>query len=344
MAVTIRDVAKRAGVSLITVSRVINGVGYVRENTRSRVLAAVEDLQYIPNQMASSLRSRQSNTLALLLPTITHTFWTTIARGVEDEAESRGYSVFLCNTDDDPAKESRYIDALLGYRVAGVITVPTSESASRLYLLQEREMPFVQVHRKVEDVEADVVRGDSYGGAVALTKHLLDAGARRIAFVGGRRGLLNSRDRLSGYEDALAAAGVALDPDLVRFGTQFQQQTGYALVSELLAAESRPDAIFIANSTLAIGALHALIEAGMRLPRDILVASYYDSGEMDDFSPFMSTAIQPAYEIGRRSMARLFERIAGNQLPAEDLVLPNRIIIRTMSDTGRDPETLLTPA
>jgi len=215
MTVTIRGVAKRAGVSLITVSRVINGTSYVHADTRGKVLAAIEELQYIPNQMASSLRSRQSSTLALLLPTITDTFWTTIARGVEDEAGSRGYSVFLCNTDNDLRKEARYVDVLLGYRVAGVITVPASESTSPLHLLHERGMPFVQIHRRVETLEADVVRGDSYGGALQLTKHLLNAGVRRIAFVGGQRSLLNSRDRLFGYENALAEAGIPLDPALV---------------------------------------------------------------------------------------------------------------------------------
>ncbi len=340
MTITIKDVARRAGVSLITVSRVINGANNVRPDTRARVQAAITDLQFIPNQMASNLRSRQSNTLALLLPTISDPFWTTIARGVEDEAESRGYSVFLCNTDNDVRKESRYFDALLGYRVAGVITVPASESESQLHLLHEHRMPFVQIHRKVEGIEADVVRGDSYGGALALTTHLLNTGGRRIAYVGGPRTLLNSRDRLVGYEDALRSAGVAVDPVLIRMGT-FQQQTGYAIVRELLHSGVHPDAIFIANSTLAVGALHALIEAGLRIPRDILVASYYDNAALDDFSPFMSTAIQPTYEMGQLSVRRLFAHIAGDVLPPEDLILPNRIMIRGVSPADRASDTEL---
>ncbi len=343
MAATIKDVAERAGVSLITVSRVINATGYVSAATRAKVQAAIAELQYIPNQMASSLRTRQSSTIALLLPTIAETFWTTIARGVEDEAESRGYSVFLCNTDNDTEKESRYFDVLLGYRVAGVITVPASESASQLHLLHEHRMPFVQIHRKVESVAGDVVRGDSYGGAVALTKHLVDAGARRVAYVGGFRSLLNSRDRVAGYEDALRAAGLEVDPSLIRLGT-FEQQTGYAIVRDLLQSGVEPDAIFIANSTLAIGALHALIETGVRIPRDMLVASYYDNSALDDFSPFMSTAIQPTYEMGRLSVRRLFMRIAGASLPPEDLILPNRIMIRNAFDADRESGTALLPA
>lgn len=343
MVATIKDVAERAGVSLITVSRVINGTGYVSTATRTKVQAAIAQLQYIPNQMASSLRSRQTTTIALLLPTIAETFWTTIARGVEDEAESRGYSVFLCNTDNDPAKEARYFDVLLGYRVAGIITVPASESASQLHLLQEHRMPFVQIHRRVESIQADVVRGDSYGGALALTKHLLDAGARRVAYVGGFRSLLNSRDRLAGYKDALGAAGVTGNPALIRLGT-LEQQTGYAIVHELLLSGVSPDALFIANSTLAIGALHALIETGIRIPHDMLVASYYDNSALDDFSPFMSTAIQPTYEMGRLGVSRLFMRITGTSLPPEDLILPNRIIIQGTTAANHGTETALLPA
>jgi len=343
MAATIKDVAERAGVSLITVSRVINRAGYVSATTRATVEAAIAELRYIPNQMASSLRSHQSSTIALLLPTIAETFWTTIARGAEDEAESRGYSVFLCNTDNDTKKESRYFDVLFGYRVAGVITVPASESASKLHLLHEHRMPFVQVYRKVEGVAGDVVRGDSYGGAVALTKHLVDAGARRVAYVGGFRSLLNSRDRVAGYEDALSAAGLTVDPTLIRLGT-LEQQTGYAIVRELLLSGIEPDALFIANSTLAIGALHALIEAGVRIPHDMRVASYYDNSALDDYSPFMSTAIQPTYEMGQLSVRRLFLRIAGASLPPEDIILPNRIIIQGTTVANHGTETALLPA
>ena len=151
MPITIRDVAKRADVSIITVSRVVNEARHVREETRARVRAAIEELHYVPNQIASNLRSRQSSAFALLLPTITNSFWTNIARGAEDEAEAVGYSLFLCNTDDDPNKEQRYLDVLARNRVGGVLVVPSPLSTARLRLLQQRQLPdpFAS-HRKPE--------------------------------------------------------------------------------------------------------------------------------------------------------------------------------------------------
>ncbi len=325
--ITIKDVAKKAGVSLITVSRVINGRGYVGADTRARVQAAIDELQYVPNQMASSLRSQQTDTLALILPDITNSFWTTIARGVEDEAWSRGYGVFLCNTDDDPGKEARYIDILLRRRVEGIIIVPTPESVAQVERLQRRAIPFVVLHRKLEGIDADVVRSDSRGGAFELTRRLLDAGSRRIAYIGGPPTLLLSLDRLEGYKEALASAGVPVDPHLIKLGV-YGQETGLRAAQELAAASPRPEALLIANSRLAIGALHALAEAGLRVPEDIAVAAFYDIAALDEYSPLMTTVRQPAYAIGQFGVRRLLERVAGKHLPIEDIVLPNQITVR----------------
>lgn len=336
MAVTIKDVAKKAGVSLITVSRVINGRGYVRAETQSRVQAAIDELQYVPNQMASNLRSQQTDTLALILPDITNSFWTTIARGVEDEAWSRGYGVFLCNTDDDLEKEARYIDILLRRRVEGLAIVPTPESAPQLERLRQRRIPFVVLHRKLEGLGADVIRGDSRDGAFQLTRQLLDDGWRQIAYIGGPLNLLLSRERLAGYEDALASAGVPVDAALVHLGS-YSPETGARLVRELLAGGPRPEALLIANSRLAVGALHALAAAGLRVPEDIAVATFYDIAALDEYSPLMTTARQPAYEIGQHGVRRLLDRVRDQDLPVADIVLPNRL---TVHPTRR--ETLTT--
>ncbi len=325
MPATMKDVAKKAGVSLITVSRVINEAGNVHADTQAKVVAAIEDLQYVPNQIASNLRSRQTNTLALLLPTITNTFWTTIARGAEDEAESCGYNLFLCNTDDDPAKEARYLEALLRHRVGGIIIVPTAESGPALRRLQHHEMMFVQIHRSVEGVASDIVRSDGRTGAFALTGRLLDAGWQRIAYVGAPLTTFTGRDRFSGYHDAMAQAGVAVNPALVKHGP-VGPESGYSLFKQLLEVNPRPEAVFIANSRLAIGALRALTTAGLRLPEDIAVASFHDIPALDDYSPSMTTLIQPAYEIGRRGMRRLLERMAGNHAGAEEIILPHHFV------------------
>jgi len=325
MAVTIKDVAVRAGVSLITVSRVVNGVGAVSTETRAKVVAAIAELRYVPNRAASSLRSRQTYTLALLLPTIAGSFWTTIARGAEDEAEARGYSLFLCNTDEVPDKEARYIDAILRNQVAGVLIVPVESSSSRLHRLIERQMPFVQVQHRFEDIAADAVRSDGYHGAMALTQDLVDAGHQRIAYIGVFETLSTGRDRLRGYRDVLAAAGITADPALIRLG-HATREAGAALADELIQTHADFDALVIGNSAMAVSALRTLINVGKRVPDDLAIATYYDSAALDDFSQYMTAVIQPAYEIGKLSVQCLFDRIAGSTAPIQDIVLPNRVV------------------
>ena len=324
MAATIKDVAKRAGVSVITVSRVINGAEYVRAETQARVQAAIDELHYVPNQLASSLRSRHNDTLALVVPDIATTFWTAMARGAEDEAWERGYSLFLCNTDDVPAKEERYIENLLRRRVAGLAIVATIGSTDLLRRLETHQLPFVMMHRKIAGIEADVVRSDSREGAFALTKRLLDAGWRRIAYIGGPLASSLGQDRLAGYRDALQAAGIATDPALIKLG-EHTQQSGYQLVTELVKMRPLPGAIVIGNSRLALGALHALTDAGLRVPDDLIVAAFFEVSSLIDDSRLVGTplvvATQPAYQIGRLGIRRLLERIAGQHGMAEDILL-----------------------
>src|SRR6478672_3708975 len=175
MAVTLRDVAVRAGVSPITVSRALNNTGYVSQEARMRVFAAVAELNYVPNAVASSLRSSKTELLALLAD-ITNPFWATVARGIEDIALEAGYGVLMCNTDDDPAKEARYIDQLVRRRIDGLIIAPTKDSASILQSLKRRHQPFVLVDRVVEGLSVDTVRGDNSGAAYNMTRHLLTTG------------------------------------------------------------------------------------------------------------------------------------------------------------------------
>ncbi len=324
-----KDVAKRAGVALVTVSRVVNANGYVHEDTRARVQAAIDELRYIPNQVARNLNTRQTNTLALVLPTISDPFWYSIARGVEDEAESHGYSVLLCNTDDDATKEARYIDALLRSRVGGVVITPTFESAPQLRHLQQQGMPFVQVHRRVAALDSDFIGMDSYSGTRALTHHLIAQKRVRIAYVGGASTFSTGVDRLIGYREALADAGIAADPALIKTGL-YRTRVGYEMVRDLLAAPLRPDALVVSNSRLALGALHALAEANIRMPQDIAVAAYYIVEPGEDYSPFAVTAVQQTYEMARLGARCLFERMEGQESPSRSVIIPNRIILHPL--------------
>jgi LacI family transcriptional regulator len=307
--VTMKDIAKRAGVSLITVSRVVNNSGYVGKATRARVEAAIEELNYVPNMVASSLRSRQSDLLALVLPDITNSFWTSIARGAEDEAWNSGYGVFICNTDQDLTKEAAYIESLIRRRVEGVLFVPTptNESEEQLLRLRQHGVKFVVIHRRLKRVSADVVRSDGETAAERLTAELIRRGSRRIGYVGLPLDDITSADRLEGYRRALKQAGLTASPDLIRTGDAAPGDGGFPLVRELLELESPPDAILLANSRLALGGLRAIDAAGLTIPADIRVAAFHDINTMDHYASRLLRAVQPSYKMGQLATRRLLE-------------------------------------
>ena len=187
-------------------------------------------------------------------------------------------------------------------------------------------MPIVQLHRKLDEVAADIIRSDSRGGAATLTEGLLARGYRRVAFIGGLTTISPARDCLVGYEEALAAAGVAVDPALVRLG-RIAPETGQAAMGALLRLAPRPEGVVIGNSRLAVGALRALREAALRVPDDLAVATFHDIAALDHDSRALITAVQPAYDIGRLGTRRLLARLAGLADPPVDLILPNRILV-----------------
>ncbi|HHE71096.1 MAG TPA: LacI family transcriptional regulator, partial [Chloroflexi bacterium] len=218
---TIKDVARRAGVAPITASRVINNSGYVSAETRRRVEAAIEELGYVPNRVARSLRSKRTQTLALVLTDITNPFWTTVARGVEDAARMGGFSVILGNTDESEPREYEYVQVLLQKQVDGFLLVPTRHGARSVALIQRQKVPLVVLDRTVE-ANVDTVRSDSIGGARALTHHLISLGHRRIAMLTGPREVSTAVDRALGYRQALEEAGIPVEGDLIRFGPYTQ--------------------------------------------------------------------------------------------------------------------------
>ena len=333
---TISDVAKLAGVSAMTVSRVINNSGYVGRATRSRVEAAIAELAYVPNALGRQLRSKRTKMLALVLSDIMNPFFTTIARGVEDVARGHGFSVVFCNTDESEAEEARYLLMLVQRQVDGVLLVPASTSEKSLRMLSAHKMPVVVLDRRIRSRKADSVRSDSEAGARTLTRHLIDLGHRRIAMLTGRRSVSTSIDRVAGYRMAMAEAGLEVDDDLVRFGAynlgDSNQADGSRMAREILAANPRPTAIFAANNFIAFGAIRAIHEAGLRMPDDISVVAFDDLPTAWLAEPFLTVVDQPAYEIGRRGaellLARLDGRIVG---PGREVILPSDLIIRRSS-------------
>lgn len=325
---TIGDVAKRAGVSAMTVSRVINNSGYISQETRERVELAIAELGYVPNALARSLRFKQTKTIALVLTDITNPFFTTVARGVEDTASEQGFSVMFCNTDESQDEEAEYLNVLVQKQVDGVLLVPAVSSSESVTFLRERGVPFVVLDRRIPEVPVDTVRCDSELGAYQLTQHLLDLGHRRIAVLSGPAAVTTAADRVKGYCGALEAAG---GTPLVVYGT-FTQEGGYRMAQQVLSAAPRPTALFAANNFIAIGALRALREAGLRVPEDVSVVAFDDLPAAIVINPFFTVASQPAYEMGQRATALLLDRLNGKEtFQAQEIILPTQLIVRESS-------------
>ncbi|MGQ9684601.1 MAG: LacI family DNA-binding transcriptional regulator [Anaerolineae bacterium] len=324
---TIRQVARRAGVAAITVSRVINRSGYVGEETRRRVEQAIAELDYVPDQLARGLRSRRSHTLGLLVTDITNAFWTAVARGAEDTALQSGYALFLCNTDESAAKQEQYLRALASRRVEGAVIAPASSDPGALQAATRTGMPVVVLDRRVPGWQADLVRGDSLGGSRMLVEHLLARGHKRIAHLGGPLGISTADEREAGYRAALAAAEMEVDPRLVRRG-DYKQEGGYSGTLDLVAQQPLPTAIFAANNALAVGALVALRERGLRVPEDVALVCFDDLPQASLVDPFLTVAAQPAYEMGATAVRLLLERLHEPARPPQEIVLPVRLIVR----------------
>jgi LacI family transcriptional regulator len=331
----IREVAKRAGVAPITVSRVVNNSGYVKPETRARVEAVIAELQYVPNSLARSLRFNQTHTIALVLTDVTNPFWTTVARGVEDAASEQGFTMFLCNTDESEAKQTRYLNVLLEKRVDGILLVPVGSNPDPIDLIQQQGVAVVVLDRRVSHPAVDVVRGDSELGAYQLTRLMLEQGHQRIALLTGPRDVSTSEDRVSGYRRALTGAGLPVAPELIHYGT-FSQAAGYELMRQALNTMPWPTGVLAANNFIAMGAMRALRDIGLRIPEDITLVAFDDLPATLIIDPFLTVVAQPAYHMGQRATQLLLARLSGQTAsPPQEIVLPTELVVRRSSGPPR---------
>ena len=329
---TIHDVAQRAGVSPITVSRVINNSGYASPATRARVEAAIAELGYVPNRLASSLRSKRTRTLALVLTDITNPFFTTVARGVEDAASAAGYTVVFCNTDESEDKEKKYLQVLLQQQVDGILLVPARSTPESVALIAKQNTPVVVLDRRMSPtVEVDTVRCENEADAYRLVRLLIELGHQRIAILSGPLGVSTAEDRLAGFRRAMRESGVDDQAQVVIYGA-FNQASGSEMMRQVLAHEPRPTAIFAANNLIGIGALHAIQAAGLQVPDDIAMVGFDDLPSSLLTFPFFTVAAQPAYEMGQRATQLLLARLSHTEPePCQEIILSTQIIVRRSS-------------
>jgi LacI family transcriptional regulator len=326
---TIRDVARLSGVSPMTVSRVINESERVNPETRRRVERAISELGYVPSRLARGLSRQRTGTIALIVPDVANQFFTLIVRAAEEVARRADYRVILCDTRADLNVERDAVGELLAHRVEGIVIAPVSDrSSAHLRRLARFGVPFVLIDRTVAGVDADAVVGDSVGGARELVEHLISLGHRRIGLVVESDEVSTARDRRRGYEDALTAAGIPLEPDLVAY-TTVDPAGGVEGMRQLLELDDRPTAVFTVNNLVAVGAIEAVRAAGLEVPGDVALVCFDDIEYASRLYPFLTAMEQPAETFGTLGTQLLLERIE-RRGPARrrSVVLPGRLTVR----------------
>ncbi|MGE5582836.1 MAG: LacI family DNA-binding transcriptional regulator [Bacillota bacterium] len=333
----IYDVAKKAGVSITTVSRVINNHPYVREETRQRVKALLKEMQFIPNSNASSLVRKTTNTIAVIIPDVTNNFFTTLLRGIEDKSSENGFAVIFGNTDEDIQKEQTYIQMFMERRVDGLIIAPVSPKAKNLKPIVKREIPMVLIDREVEGLDADVVVSNNQQSAQSLVEYLIGLGHRQIAFISGPKENSVNRQRLEGYRAALEKFGIQVDERMILNGDKPNKETGIQLTRRILEQSLRPTSIFAANNFLAIGALTALQKADLKVPGDIGIVCFDDNDSDSVLNPFFTSTNQPAYLMGQMAMDLLKRQMKQKNAAPAKIVLECELHVRN-SVVGIGPD------
>jgi LacI family transcriptional regulator/LacI family repressor for deo operon, udp, cdd, tsx, nupC, and nupG len=326
--VTIKEVAQYAGVSRATVSRVLNNHAYVADDVRARVQQAMDALGYQPNRAARRLRAHSSDIMGLIIPDIQNSLFQSLVRGVEDAAYANQLNVVLCNTDDNPEKQKAYLRVMQAERAAGVVVVPTrSNDGAVLAPVREGGIQVVLVDREVVNFEADTVKVDNVRGAYIATTHLINLGYRRIAVIAGTQSLTPGRERLRGCYDAFEEKGLSIDPSRVKVGN-FRLESGYELTNELMSMAEPPDAMFVANNLMSLGALRLLHERGIRIPEEVALVGFDDMPWAGDLNPPLTTVSQPGYELGQQAVQLLLQRVERPALPFYKVILQPRLIVR----------------
>ena len=338
MGATLKDVARKAGVSAATVSRVLQDHPRISGKTKQLVLACVHELGYTVNNVARSLKTSHSRTIGFVCPELTNSFFMQVAKGVEDELRKAGNSLILCNSREDPLEEAERLQLLLAQCVDGVILIPATRSAAHLQAIRNSGVPVVTVDRTFDDWQTDAVLVDNRGGSKAATEALLQRGYRRIAYIGGDLSLLTARERDLGFREALTLADVPVDESLVRYG-DFHVDSGHTLMGELMTLPNPPQAVFLANYFLYLGAVRWLLEnraeregaavqgvdrAGAdalgfldpvnRSPfgRTVTLANFDNLEHLSVFGGSEVVVEQPMQELGQQAAALLLRRIRGD--------------------------------
>lgn len=330
MAVTLKDIAKRTGLHPSTISRVLSGKYEnfnVSEETRELIFKIARESQYVPNEMARSLRLKKTQTLGLIIPDILNPLFAGLARSVGIACEKKNYSYIVCNTDEVQQKEVKYIEMLRSRGIDGMIIVPVQERTEHLAELAAEKYPFVLATRSIADLNVDSVTTNNREEVFRAVEYLLKLGHHRIAFISGHPASLAIQERLQGYRDALEQFRIDFDPALVE-GSGHSQESGYLAARKVLNLSQRPTALFVSSNVIIVGVLEATFEAGLSIPDDLSIAGYADMRATPYLSCPLTALVQPVDAIAKHAVRLLLRRIESSQEPeVEKIVLSSKFNI-----------------
>jgi LacI family transcriptional regulator len=324
---TIRDVAQAAELSPTSVSRYLNGDIVLPKTSASRIERAVRELNYQPNRLARNLSLGQSKMIGLIIPDISNPFFATLACAVEEVAFKAGYGVLLCNTQNDRNRELSYVQLLSGRQLDGIVFLASHAEDPELAEILQRNRNVVLIDEDVVGVSAPKIFSENRTGGILATRHLLDCGHRQIAFIGGPKHLLSTKERFTGFKNALKERGLKPIPQLIRFGP-YTSDFGRESALLFFASGKRPTAIFASSDYVALGVLNAAHRAGLKIPDSLSLIGFDDMPLAELLQPPLTTIRQSARELGAEGTKALLKVIAGTRVEPMETRLPVKLIRR----------------
>ncbi len=329
MAPKIKDVAKQAGVSVTTVSRVLNGEKYVKDDLKARVQRAIDELGYSPSHIARSLVRKKTNLIGVIVPDVTSSFYSTILSTIERTASLNDYNLLVCNIIEDTDKELKYLQVFKQMRVDGIIIMHEKLNDEIRELIHKLDIPIIFSSVKPVDQKFISVIIDDYAAAYDATRHLIELGHTRIGFIGGdMRDVTSGQNRYVGYSRALADCGIKAVDDYIRFG-DYKTQSGYEIMKAMLACETYPTAVFAVSDDMAVGALNCIHDHGLKVPDDLSVIGFDGSQLTEQVRPRLTSMEQPILEMGKVTVDKLLDLISGNENSStDDVILKHMLVVR----------------
>ncbi|REE86208.1 LacI family transcriptional regulator [Paenibacillus taihuensis] len=324
----IKDVARLAGVSVTTVSRVLNGEKYVKDDLKRRVNLAIEELGYAPSHIARSLVRNKTNLIGVIVPDITSSFYATILSSIEEAASDNDYNLLVCNISEDIDKEQKYLNVFQEMRVEGIIIMHEKINDEIRGIIHKMKIPVIFSSVKPIDQQFVSVIVDDYKAAYDATNYLIGLGHEAIGFIGGdMRDITSGQNRYSGYRNALTGGGIRIVHEYIRFG-DYKVKSGYEQMKELLRVKNLPTAVFAVSDDMAVGAMNCIRDNGLRVPEDISVMGFDGSQLTELTRPTLTSMEQPIQEMGKVTMQVLLKQVETGEVPDRDIILEHRLVSR----------------